>query len=75
MVDVNIVNETSPEANWNRRTDGQAGKPMCWEAAPPKIFLSRLLYKQVMIVSYFAYKNFSLLFLPYMSIFLDISRV
>ena len=27
--------------NWNRRadrpTDGQTGKPMCWEAAPPKI--------------------------------------
>ena len=23
MLDINIVNETSPEANWNRRTDGQ----------------------------------------------------
>ena len=23
MVDVIIVNEPSPEANWNRRTDGQ----------------------------------------------------
>ena len=32
IVDVSIVNETSPEANWNRRTD----KPMYWEAAPPK---------------------------------------
>ena len=36
MVDVRIVNETSPEANWNRQTDGQTGKPMCWEAAPLK---------------------------------------
>ena len=24
MVDVSIVNETSPEANWNRQTDRQA---------------------------------------------------
>ena len=41
MVDVSIVNETSPEANWNgqtdRQADGQTGKPMCREAAPPKI--------------------------------------
>ena len=29
--------ETSPEANWNRRTD----KPMCREVAPPKIRLSQ----------------------------------
>ena len=36
MVDVSIVNETSPEANWKRRTNGQTDKPMCWEAAPPK---------------------------------------
>ena len=40
MLDISIVNETSPEANWNRRTDRQAGrqtdKPMCREAAPPK---------------------------------------
>ena len=40
MADVSIVNETSPEVNWNRQTDGkadrQAGKPMCREAAPPK---------------------------------------
>ena len=42
MLDVSIVNETSSEANWNRQTDrqtdGQTGKPMCREAAPPKIF-------------------------------------
>ena len=41
MLDVSIVNETSPEANWNRRAGGQtgrrAGKPMCREAAPPKM--------------------------------------
>ena len=36
MVDVSIVNETSPEAKWNRQTGGQAGKPMCKEATPPK---------------------------------------
>ena len=24
------------EANWNRQTDRQTGKPMCREAAPPK---------------------------------------
>ena len=40
MLDVSIANETSPEANWNRRTDRQTGrqadKPMCREAAPPK---------------------------------------
>ena len=44
MVDVSIVNENSPEANWNRQadkqtdrqTDRQTGKPMCREAAPPK---------------------------------------
>ena len=40
MVDVSIVNETSPEANWNRQAGRQAGgrtgKPMCREAAPPK---------------------------------------
>ena len=41
MVDVSIVNETSPEANWNRQAGRQmdrlTGKPMCWEAVPPKI--------------------------------------
>ena len=46
MVDVSIGNETSPEAN--RQTEGQAddgqtggqtGKPICREAAPPKIGL------------------------------------
>ena len=26
MVDISIVNETSPEANWNRRTDRQADR-------------------------------------------------
>ena len=26
MLDVSIVNETSPEANWNRQTGGQAGR-------------------------------------------------
>ena len=26
MVDVSIVNETSPEANWNRRADRQASR-------------------------------------------------
>ena len=26
MVDVSIVNETSPEANWNRWTDRQADR-------------------------------------------------
>ena len=44
MVDVSIVNETSPEANWNRQAgrqadrqaDGRTGKPVYWEAAPPK---------------------------------------
>ena len=40
MLDVSIVNETSPEANWNgqtdRQADGQTGKPICREAAPPK---------------------------------------
>ena len=40
MSDVSIVNETSPEANWNgqtgRQADGQTGKPICREAAPPK---------------------------------------
>ena len=40
MLDVSIVNETSPEANWNRQAGRQAGgrtgKPMCREAAPPK---------------------------------------
>ena len=25
MVDVSIVNETTPEANWNRQASGQAG--------------------------------------------------
>ena len=51
MVDVSIVNETSPEANWNgqtgrqtdRQADGQTGKPMCREAAPPKISFSFVL--------------------------------
>ena len=42
MGDVSIGNKTSPEANWNRQADrqtgGQTGKPMCREAAPPKIF-------------------------------------
>ena len=33
MLDVTIVNESSPEANRNRR----AGGPMCREAASPKI--------------------------------------
>ena len=28
MVDVSIVNETSPEANWNRRTGRQADRRM-----------------------------------------------
>ena len=41
MVVVSIGNETSPEANWNRQADRQAdrqaGKPVYWEAAPPKI--------------------------------------
>ena len=41
MLDVGIVNETYPEANWNRWADRQTGrqtdKPMCWEAAPPKM--------------------------------------
>ena len=51
MVDVSIVNETSPEANWNRKTgrqtdrqaDRQTGRQtdrqanLCREAAPPKI--------------------------------------
>ena len=41
MVDVRIVNETSPEANWNRQTDRQTGKPMCREAAPPKIIVQK----------------------------------
>ena len=49
MVDVSIVNKTSPEANWNRQTGGQtgrragrqAGKPMCREAVPPKIVVGR----------------------------------
>ena len=35
MVEFSIVNETSPEANW--QLGGQTGKPMCREAAPPKI--------------------------------------
>ena len=26
MLDISIVNETSPEANWNRRADRQAGR-------------------------------------------------
>ena len=26
MVDVSVGNETSPEANWNRQTDGQADR-------------------------------------------------
>ena len=26
MVDVSIVNETSPEANWNRQTDRQTNR-------------------------------------------------
>ena len=45
MVDVSIGNKTSPEANWNRQAgrqadrqaDGRTGKPVYWEAAPPKI--------------------------------------
>ena len=45
MLDVSIVNETSPEANWNRQTgrqtdrraDRRTGKLMCREAASPKI--------------------------------------
>ena len=40
MVDVSIVNETSPEANWNRHADRQAGgrmgKPVYWENVPKK---------------------------------------
>ena len=48
MVDVSIVNETSPEANWNGQTDRQAdrrtGKPMCREAAPPKSSILRSLH-------------------------------
>ena len=38
MLDVSIVNKTSPEANWNRRT----GKPRCWEAAPPKTYFAKV---------------------------------
>ena len=40
MLEVNIVNETPPEANWNRQTDRQAGRQanLCvGEAAPPRI--------------------------------------
>ena len=42
MVDVSIVNETSPEANWNRQADsrmadGRTDKSVYWEAAPPKM--------------------------------------
>ena len=37
MVDVSIVNETSPEANWNRQAGGQADKPVYWEATPSKM--------------------------------------
>ena len=33
MVDVTIVNATSPEANWNRQAGGQTDKPVYWEAA------------------------------------------
>ena len=48
MVDVSIVNKTSPEANWNRQTDrqtdGQTGKPICREAAPPKIRKQKTIY-------------------------------
>ena len=40
MLDVSIVNETSPEANWNRQAGGQADKPVYWEAAPPKNYFS-----------------------------------
>ena len=43
MVDVSIVNETSSEANWNRQTGGQAGKPRFREAAPPKNILESAL--------------------------------
>ena len=58
MVDVSIGNETSPEANWNRQTDGQAdrqasrqaGKPMCREAAPPKSRIISILSKPIIIV-------------------------
>ena len=39
MVGVGIVNETSAEANWNRRADRQTSKPMCREAAPPKMYV------------------------------------
>ena len=40
MVDVSIVIETSPEANWNRQAGRQADrrtdKPRCWEACASK---------------------------------------
>ena len=54
MVDVSIVNETSPEANWNRQTGRQTGrrigKPMCRDAAPPKMGMfvkNRALYVMI----------------------------
>ena len=40
MIDVSIVDETSPEANWNRQTGRQADrrtdKPRYWEACASK---------------------------------------
>ena len=41
MLDISIVNETSPEANWNRGADRQTGGHatlcvVCSEAASPK---------------------------------------
>ena len=35
------------EANWDRRTGRQAGKPMYWEAAPPKIITLRLIILEI----------------------------
>ena len=41
-VDVSIVNETSPEANWNSRTDGQANLFVLGGCASKNIEMSKM---------------------------------
>ena len=48
MLDVSIVNETSPEANWNRQTGRQIGGQanLCVE----RLRLQKLIFRDVSIM-------------------------
>ena len=53
MVDVSIVNETSPEANWNRRTDGQTDRQTNLR---PRIFYVYCFYMSKLLITHLGIK-------------------